>query len=33
MRQAGGFVDVESAPGQGTTMTLAFPRLRLPAAG
>jgi len=24
---------VESAPGQGTTMTLAFPRLRLPAAG
>ncbi|OOG64790.1 hypothetical protein B0E46_05125 [Rhodanobacter sp. B04] len=32
MRQAGGFVDVESAPGQGTTMTLAFPRLQLPAA-
>lgn len=32
VRQAGGFVDVESAPGQGTTMTLAFPRLQLPAA-
>ncbi len=32
LRQAGGFVDVESAPGQGTTMTMAFPRLHLPAA-
>jgi PAS domain S-box-containing protein len=32
VRQAGGFVDVESAPGAGTTMTMAFPRLRLPAA-
>lgn len=32
MRQAGGFVDVESAPGAGTTMTMAFPRLQLPAA-
>jgi len=32
MRQAGGFVDVESAPGTGTTMTMAFPRLQLPAA-
>lgn len=32
MRQAGGFVDVESAPGEGTTMTMAFPRLQLPAA-
>ncbi|WP_426689744.1 two-component system sensor histidine kinase NtrB [Rhodanobacter ginsengiterrae] len=31
VRQAGGFVDVDSAPGRGTTMTLAFPRLRLPA--
>ena len=30
VRQVGGFVDVESAPGQGTTMTMAFPRLRLP---
>ena len=29
VRQAGGFVDVESAPGAGTTMTMAFPRLRL----
>lgn len=32
LRQAGGFVDVESAPGQGTTMTMAFPRLQLPVA-
>ncbi|HEV7121801.1 MAG TPA: ATP-binding protein [Rhodanobacter sp.] len=32
VRQAGGFVDVESAPGAGTTMTMAFPRLQLPAA-
>ena len=31
VRQAGGFVDVESAPGAGTTMTMAFPRLQLPA--
>ncbi len=31
LRQAGGFVDVESAPGQGTTMTMAFPRLQEPA--
>lgn len=31
VRQAGGFVDIESAPGQGTTITLAFPRLQLPA--
>lgn len=30
VRQVGGFVDVESAPGEGTTMTMAFPRLRLP---
>jgi PAS domain S-box-containing protein len=30
LRQAGGFVDVESAPGQGTTMTMAFPRLQQP---
>jgi len=33
VRQVGGFVDVESAPGAGTTMTMAFPRLRLPAPG
>ncbi len=33
VRQASGFVDVESAPGAGTTMTMAFPRLQLPAAG
>lgn len=33
VRQAGGFVDVESALGQGTRMTMAFPRLQLPAAG
>ena len=32
VRQAGGFIDVESAPGVGTTMTMAFPRLHLPAA-
>ena len=32
VRQAGGFVDVESAPGAGTTFTMAFPRLQLPAA-
>ncbi len=32
MRLAGGFVDVESAPGEGTTMTMAFPRLQLPVA-
>ena len=31
VRQAGGFVDVESVPGAGTTMTMAFPRLQLPA--
>ncbi|TAL89011.1 MAG: PAS domain-containing sensor histidine kinase [Rhodanobacter sp.] len=31
VRQAGGFVDVESTPGAGTTMTMAFPRLHLPA--
>jgi PAS domain S-box-containing protein len=30
VRQAGGFVDVESAPGAGTTMTMAFHRLKLP---
>ncbi|WEN14870.1 PAS domain-containing protein [Rhodanobacter sp. AS-Z3] len=32
VRQAGGFVDVESAPGAGATMTMAFPQLKLPAA-
>ena len=32
VRQAGGFVAVKSAPGAGTTFTMAFPRLRLPAA-
>jgi PAS domain S-box-containing protein len=32
VRQAGGFVDVESSPGAGTTMTMAFPQLHLPAA-
>ncbi len=31
VRQASGFVDVESAPGAGTTVTMAFPRLQLPA--
>ncbi|MES2312851.1 MAG: ATP-binding protein [Pseudomonadota bacterium] len=30
VRHAGGFVDVESALGQGSTVTLAFPRLKLP---
>ena len=30
VRQAGGFVDVESTPGAGTTMTMAFRRLQLP---
>ena len=28
VRQAGGFVDVESAPGAGTTITMTFPRLK-----
>ncbi len=32
VRQASGFVDVVSAPGVGTTVTMAFPRLQLPAA-
>ena len=32
VRQAGGFVDVESALDAGTTMTMAFPHLRYPAA-
>ena len=32
VRQAGGFVNVESVPGAGTTMTMAFPRLQLPPA-
>jgi signal transduction histidine kinase len=30
VRHAGGFVDVESALGKGCTVTLAFPRLKLP---
>ncbi|KQZ72418.1 hypothetical protein ASD55_11725 [Rhodanobacter sp. Root561] len=32
VRQAGGFVDVESTSGVGTTMTMVFPRLQLPSA-
>lgn len=32
VRQARGFVDVESTPGVGTTMTMAFPRLQAPPA-
>ena len=32
VRQIGGFVDVESTLGHGTTMTMAFPRLQLPTA-
>jgi signal transduction histidine kinase len=30
VRQAGGFVDVESTPGHGSVITMAFPLLRVP---